>query len=64
MQVRTRSKHRRGAAALPGWGHVPNPEDWKVVDAVPENVLANSNGKETDSPSATWHRLLPACCLP
>lgn len=44
-QVRTRSKHRRGTKALPGWGAVANPEDWKVVDAVPENVLASGKGE-------------------
>lgn len=31
-QAALRSRHRTKGRAMPGWGHVPNPEDWKVVD--------------------------------
>jgi RNA-binding protein NOB1 len=30
-------KHKTRTRGLPGWGNVPNPEDWAVVDAVPDN---------------------------
>lgn len=40
-QVRMRPKHKSGPRALPGWGNVPNPEDWKVVDEAPEDQLAS-----------------------
>ena len=31
-----RSRHRTAARALPGWGRVDNPEDWRVVDEANE----------------------------
>lgn len=30
--------HSRESRALPGWGQVANPEDWKVVDEAPEEA--------------------------
>ncbi|KAG2448975.1 hypothetical protein HYH02_005729 [Chlamydomonas schloesseri] len=44
VQVRTRQKHKSRPRQLPGWGTVPNPEDWKVVDEAPEDVLTNATG--------------------
>jgi hypothetical protein len=29
-------KHKTRTRGLPGWGTVPNPEDWAAVDAVPD----------------------------
>jgi hypothetical protein len=35
-----RSKHRSGPRNLPGWGSVPNPEDWKAIDELNEQEAA------------------------
>jgi hypothetical protein len=32
LQAALRTKHRSKGRAMPGWGNVANPEDWKVVD--------------------------------
>lgn len=45
-QVRTRQKHKSRPRQLPGWGTVPNPEDWKVVDEAPEDMLTNATGPD------------------
>jgi hypothetical protein len=33
-----RSKHRSKGRAMPGWGNVANPEEWKVVDAAAQDA--------------------------
>jgi len=38
VKATVRTKHRSSAKALPGWGSVPNPEDWKVVDEADDHM--------------------------
>ncbi|EFJ43518.1 hypothetical protein VOLCADRAFT_119051, partial [Volvox carteri f. nagariensis] len=45
--VRTRPKLRSRPRPLPGWGHVSNPEEWKVVDEAPEELLTNATGGQS-----------------
>eukprot|EP00983_Pelagomonas_calceolata_P043033 1138747-Pelagomonas_calceolata.AAC.3 len=40
-----RSKHRSKGRAMPGWGNVTNPEDWKVVDEA---------AHDTPGPQGQW----------
>ncbi len=34
LQPLMKSQHRKTEEKLPGWGKVPNPQDWKVIDAL------------------------------
>ncbi|GIL95464.1 hypothetical protein Vretimale_1488, partial [Volvox reticuliferus] len=47
VQVRTFEKHKSRPRALPGWGRVSNPEDWKVVDEAPQEQLTNAPGRQS-----------------
>ncbi|KAG2501826.1 hypothetical protein HYH03_000325 [Edaphochlamys debaryana] len=47
VQVRTRQRHKTKPRALPGWGRVDNPEDWKEVDEAPEHLLSNAPGAQS-----------------
>lgn len=62
VQVRTRQRHKTRPRALPGWGNVANPEDWKVVDEAPEHLLTNAANAGGPQPLAAAPDL-PACCL-
>jgi RNA-binding protein NOB1 len=35
-------KHKTRARELPGWGNVPNPQDWAVIDEVPDSENAGA----------------------
>ncbi|GIL43838.1 hypothetical protein Vafri_1437 [Volvox africanus] len=48
VQVRTFAKHKSRRRALPGWGKVSNPNDWKVVDEAPQEQLTNAPGEFLD----------------
>lgn len=39
-----KTKTRRGGRQLPGWGHVSNPQNWKVVDEAPDEPTTNGTG--------------------
>ncbi len=36
--MKARSRH--SGRSLPGWGRVPNPSDWKVVDETPDDCAS------------------------
>lgn len=33
---------------MPGWGNVPNPEEWAEIDALPDNVAAQGEFIQLD----------------
>jgi RNA-binding protein NOB1 len=35
-------KHKTRSRGLPGWGNVPNPEDWAAIDEVPDSESAGA----------------------
>ncbi|KAF5837616.1 Nin one binding Zn-ribbon like-domain-containing protein [Dunaliella salina] len=45
MQAAMRSKHRSTGRAMPGWGNVTNPEDWKVVDEAAHDTPGSQGGQ-------------------
>ncbi|GFR39822.1 hypothetical protein Agub_g315 [Astrephomene gubernaculifera] len=47
VQVRTRQRHKTRPRVLPGWGQVTNPEDWRVVDEAPQELLSNAPGGQS-----------------
>ncbi|MEW5299917.1 MAG: hypothetical protein WDW36_002887 [Sanguina aurantia] len=42
---RLRAKHRTRGKGLPGWGSVPNPEDWRVIDEMEDEGTGAGAGK-------------------
>lgn len=50
-QLKVKSKTKTRARNLPGWGYVPNPEDWKVVDE-----MADEDDDASASGAGELHR--------
>lgn len=45
VQPRLRAKHRTRGKGLPGWGSVPNPEDWRVIDEMEDEGTGAGAGE-------------------
>ncbi len=50
LQVVAKPKHRSKGRGLPGWGVVPNPQDWAAIDALPDSASAPGARRKGTAP--------------